>query len=245
MAIARTPDQKKSKNNANRFFNIYFSFFASFTVGGQVSPELIATTVGATLILSIPLSKLIKFSTISSTKKQVITSTIAILLCMLLLAVLCVTEGSIGHKLYKGQNFVPMLIFITVTFFYVVGISRNSLLIMQQILSSYSLQLHLRTLSVAVTWFFIFALTKILPQLLYLVGVGYFYCYMAVLTLLALVFLCKIIPSSLNLEVDRATPSVMETSLVASSSSSDTPSVKPLSTCSSYNEVHRADEVEV
>lgn len=220
---------------------IFLLFYFLLCVGGQVSPELIVMTVGATLILSIPFSKLIKFSRISSTKKQIITSTVVIFVCMLLLAVLCVTEGSIGHKLFKGQDFLPMLIFITVTFFYVVGISRNSLLIMQQILSSYSLQLHLRTLSIAVTWFFIFALTKILPQLLYLVGVGYFYCYMVVLTLLALVFLYKIIPSSLNLEVDRATPSIMETSLVVSSSSSDTPSVKPLSTCSSFDEIHQVN----
>lgn len=231
------------ENDVNWFSQI----FPFLTVGGQVSPELIATTVGATLILSIPISKLIRFSKISSTKKQIITSTVAILLCMLLLAVLCVTEGSIGHKLFKGQNYIPTLLFITVTFFYVVGISRNSLLIMQQILSSYSLQLHLRTLSIAVTWIFIFALTKILPQLLYLVGVGYFYCYMAVLTLFALIFLCKIIPSSLNLEVDKAmdkaTPSVMETSLMASSSTSDTPSVNPVSTRSSFNEVHEVDRM--
>ena len=162
---------------------------------------------------------------------------------MLLLAILCITEGSIGHKLFRGQNFVPMLLFITISFFYCAGISRNSLLIMQQILSSYSLQLHLRTLSIAVTWFFIFAITKILPQLLYLVGVGYFYCYMVIFTLLALVFLWKVLPSSLNLEIDKATPSVMERSLVASSTSSDTPSEKPLSTCSSYNEVHQVDDI--
>jgi hypothetical protein len=213
-------------------------------VGGQFSPEIIATSVGATLIFSIPLSKLIRFTKISSTKKQLIVSTIAILFCMVVLAAFCVTESSIGHKFdLQGLNLVPMLAFITVTFFYVVGISRNSLLIMQQILSSYSLQLHLRTLCIAVTWFFIFAITKLLPQLLFLVGVGYFYCYMATLTLLSLIFLCKIIPSSLNLEVDKATPSVMETSVELSQSSSKTPSVNPLSTCSSLNEVRQVDDV--
>jgi hypothetical protein len=167
-----------------------------------------------------------------------------VLVCMVVLGIFHVTEGSMGQKLdFKGLNIVPMLTFVTVTFFYVVGILRNSLLIMQQILSSYSLQLHLRTLSITVTWFFIFAMTKILPQLLYLVGVGYFYCYMVILTLLSLVFLSKIIPSSLNLEVDKATPNVMETSLMLSSASSETPSVNPLSTYSSYNEVHQVENV--
>lgn len=201
-------------------------------------------SVGVTLIFSIPLSKLIRFSTISSTKKQIIASTVAILLCMVALASFCVAEGSIGHKLeLKGLNHVPLAVFVTVTFFYVVGISRNSLLIMQQILSSYSLQLHLRTLSVAVTWFFIFVITKVLPQLLYLVGVGYFYCYMVVLTLLSLIFLCCVMPSSLNLEVDKATPNVMETSLVTPSTSSETPSsTNPLSTCSSLNEVRQVED---
>lgn len=198
--------------------------------------------MGVTLIFSIPLSKVIKFQKISSTKRQITISTLAILVSMVLLAAFCITEASIGSKFqFRGHNFVPMAIFVAMTFFYVVGISRNSLLIMQQILSSYSLQLNLRALSVAVTWFFIFAFTKLLPQLLYLVGVGYLYCYMALLTLISLVFLCKIMPSSLNLEVDKATPNVMETSLVVSSASSETPSDNPLSTCSSFNEVRQAE----
>lgn len=222
----------------------FFYFFFHSTVGGHFSPELIAMSVGATLILSIPFSKAIRFTKISSTKKQIIISTVAILFSMMVLAVFCVTEGSIGHKLeFLGHNYVPMLIFTAMTFFYVVGISRNSLLIVQQILSSYSLQLHLRTLSVAVTWFFVFAMTKLLPELLYLVGVGYFYCYMVVLTLLALVFLYKIIPSSLNLEVDKATPSVMEVSIVVSSISSETPSDNHPSSCSLYNEIYEVENV--
>lgn len=221
-----------------------FIILSAFPVGGQFPPELIATAVGVTLILSIPISKLIRFSKIQSTKTQIIISTLAIAASMMVLGALCVVEGSIGHRLdFIGHDVVPLVVFVTVTFFYVVGISRSSLLIVQQILSSYPLQLHLRTLSIAVTWFFIFAITKILPQLLYLVGVGYFYCFMVVLTLPALIFLCKIIPSSLNLEVDRATPSVMETSFVATSASSETPSVNPLSTCSSYNEVHQEEDI--
>lgn len=229
---------------SNSFALRFLKQFLVLFVGGQFSPEWMATTVGLTLILSIPLSKLIGFTKISSTKKQIIISTVAILLCMVLLASFCILEGFLGHKFETiGLNHVPMVVFVTVTFFYVVGISRNTLLIMQQILSSYSLQLHLRTLSIAVTWFSIFAITKLLPQLLYLVGVGYFYVFMAVLTLISLVFLCKIMPSSLNLEIVKATPNVMEVSLVVSSASSETPSFNPLSTCSSYSEVHQVENV--
>lgn len=167
----------------------------------------------------------------------------AILFCMLVLAVFCVAEGSLGFKLdFYGLDFVPLVAFVSVAFFYVAGISRNILLIMQQILTSYSLQLHLRTLSIAVTWFFIFAMTKLLPQLLYLVGVGYFYCLMVFLTLLALIFLSRIIPTSLNLEVDRATPNQMQSSLVASSTSSGIVANEPLS-WSSENEVQVVEEV--
>lgn len=216
----------------------------SFVPGVQLSAELIATVVGVTLIVSIPLARMFKFSRISSTKKQLIISTIAILFCMSVLAAYCVAEGFLGHKLdFHGHDLVPLVAFITVAFFYVAGISRNILLIMQQILSSYSLQLHLRTLSIAVTWFFIFAMTKLLPQLLFLVGVGYFYCYMVLLTLLALLFLVKIIPSSLNLEVDRATPNSLVISVgISSSSSSEVPSADPPSSCSSYNEVHQVED---
>lgn len=225
-------------------FLIDFSLFYLPTVGGQYSSEMIATTVGVTLIISIPLSKVIQFQRISSTKKQIIISTVAIVLCMMLLAVLCVTEGSLGHKLeFEGRDMVPVVIFCTVAFFYVAGISRNCLLIMQQILSSYSLQLHLRTLSIAIAWFFIFAMTKLLPQLLYLVGVGYFYSYMVILTIPTLIFLCRIIPSSLNLEVCKATPSWMETSLSASSTSSEAPSTSPLPTCPSSEEPCEVEEI--
>lgn len=159
---------------------------------------------------------------------------------MLMLAIFCIAEGSLGHKL-KGCQFIPVILFVTVTFFYVAGISRNSLLIIQQILSSYSLQLHLRTLSVFVMWFFIFAITKMLPQLLYLVGVGYFYSYMVIFTLIALVFLGYIVPATLNLEVDKATPSLMERSFDVSTTSSETQS--PVSTHSSCSELNHIEHI--
>jgi hypothetical protein len=197
--------------------------------------------VGLTLIFSISLSKMIRFTKITSTKKQIIYSTVAILFCMVFLAGFCILEGSIGYKLeIIGLNHVPMLVFVAVTFFYVVGISRNCLLIIQQALKPYSLQLHLRTLSVLITWFFIFGITKILPQLLYLVGVGYFYAFMAFATLISLLFLCKIIPSSLNFESKEKTPSEMEANSIESSSGGIF-SFDPLSSSSSENEIHRVD----
>jgi hypothetical protein len=198
--------------------------------------------VGLTLIFSISLSKMIRFTKITSTKKQIIFSTVAILFSMVLLAGYCILEGSIGYKLeIIGLNHVPMVVFVAVTFFYVVGISRNCLLIIQQALTVYSLQLHLRSLSVLITWFFIFAITKILPQLLYLIGVGYFYSFMAFTTLISLIFLCKVIPSTLNLENKEMTSSVMEANSIESSNSGGIICFDPLSTCSSYNEFHQVD----
>jgi len=213
-----------------------------FRVGGQFSPQLKAVIVGLALILSIPLSKLIKFSAIRSTRKQIMISTTAILLCMLMLAALKVTEGFIGYTIDK-LDFLPMLFFITITFFYVAGISRNSLLIMQNILSSYSLQLHLRTFSIAVTWFLIFGMTKVIPQLLSMVGVGYFYAYMVIFAFIALIFLHKIIPSTLNVAIDNATPRLIEQSCAASTASSETPSTLPLSSSSSLSEIHRIEHI--
>ena len=178
---------------------------------------MVAIFVGLTLILSIPLSKLLKFPSIQSIKTQLVISTIAVVLCMLMLAIFCHTEGSLGHKL-DSMRWIPVVSFVIMTFFSVAGITRNSLLILQQILQSYSLQLHLKTFAIFVTWFFIFGITKLLPELLFFVGVGYFYCYMIVFTLIALVFICKIVPETLNLEVDRATPYLMERSFTTSTS---------------------------
>lgn len=199
--------------------------------------QMVAIFVGLTLILSIPLSKLLKFPSIKSIKTQLVISTTAVVLCMLMLAIFCHTEGSLGHKL-DGIRWIPVVSFVIMTFFSVAGITRNSLLILQQILQSYSLQLHLKTFAILVTWFFIFGITKLLPELLFFVGVGYFYCFMIVFTLIALIFICKIVPETLNLEVDRATPYLMEQSFTISSTSSvhqiPTP---PLSSLSSLDEI--------
>lgn len=199
--------------------------------------QMVAIFVGLTLILSIPLSKLLKFPSIKSIKTQLVISTIAVVLCMLMLAIFCHTEGSLGHKL-DNIRWIPVVSFVIMTFFSVAGITRNSLLILQQILQSYSLQLHLKTFAILVTWFFIFGITKLLPELLFFVGVGYFYCFMIVFTLIALIFICKIVPETLNLEVDRATPYLMERSYTTSTTSSvHQISTPPLSNSSSFNEI--------
>lgn len=199
--------------------------------------QMVAIFVGLTLILSIPLSKLLKFPSIKSIKTQLVISTIAVVLCMLMLAIFCHTEGSLGHKLV-GIRWIPVVSFVIMTFFSVAGITRNSLLILQQILQSYSLQLHLKTFAILVTWFFIFGITKVLPELLFFVGVGYFYCYMIIFTLIALIFICKIVPETLNLEVDRATPYLMERSFTISTTSSVRQiSTPPLSNSSSFDEI--------
>jgi hypothetical protein len=155
---------------------------------------------------------------------------------MLALAVFRITEGSVGYRIeFTGLVHIPMLTFIVMTFCNLVGISRNSLLIVQHVLTSYSLQMHLRTLSIAVTWIFIFIITKLLPQTLYLVGVGYFYCYMAIIVLIALVFLCKIMPSSFNLDPEITVKSAMETSILSSVSIETPSSTNHLSESSSQN----------
>jgi hypothetical protein len=121
------------------------------------------------------------------------------------------------------------------TFFYVAGISKNLWFLMQHVLSSFSLQLHLRALSTAISWLVIFTITKILPQLLYLVGVGYFYAYSVIFMLVAMIYLQRIIPCDLSIEVDKAIP--IANSLSASSCTSSH------SQHSSYNEIHHIDEV--
>lgn len=163
---------------------------------------------------------------------------------MIALGAYCICEGSMGHRFeIFGINHIPMLIFIVMTFFHIVGISRNSLLIVQHVLTSYSLQLHLRTVTIALTWIFVFIITKILPQMLYHVGVGYFYCFMAIIVLVALIFLCKIMPSTFNLDLhEKITPSApeMENSIVISVESIGTPSTSHSSeSSSSQSEIHQ------
>lgn len=218
--------------------------FASF-LGGQISPEGISIAVGLTLVLGIPLSRIIGFRRIATTKRQIIFSTCVILFCMLAFAVFRITEGSLGHKLeYIPRLTFVVMTFIVMTFFNLVGISRNSMLIVQHVLTSYSLQLHLKTTSIAVTWIFIFIITKLLPRALFLVGDGYFFCYMAIIVLIALVFLYKCMPSSFNLDPEIIAKCAMETSIF-SSISIETPSTNHLSESSSQNEIHHAENSEI
>jgi hypothetical protein len=177
------------------------------SVGGALSTEWISRTVGLALISSIPIAKLTGFSTIRTPKRQIIISSVVIIVCMLVLAVVCIAEGISGHKMtHPARAFLPLPIFAIVTFFYVAGVSRNLWLLVQQVFSSFSLQLHLRALSTAASWLIIFAITKVLPQLLYLVGVGYFYAYSVIFMIVSLIYLNKIVPSTLSDEQDKALP---------------------------------------
>lgn len=196
--------------------------------------------------MSIPASRFLRFRRISTTKRQIVVSTLVILFCMTALAAYSITEGSMGHRIeFWGANHIPMLLFIVMTFFHIVGISRNSLLIVQHVLTSYSLQLHLRTTTIAVTWIFVFIITKLLPQTLYHVGVGYFYGFMSIIVLLALIFLRKIMPSSFNLDLHEGITArnPMETSIVISVESIETPSTSRSSdNSSSQCEIHQQQQ---
>lgn len=152
-----------------------------------------------------------------------------IIVCMLLLASVCIAEGLAGQKiLTEIRHLLPVPIFIVVTFFHVAGITRNLWILVQQILSSFALQLHLRVFSVALSWLVIFGITKILPQLLYLIGVGYLYAYSVILMIVIVVMLNKIIPSELNLENDEPSPIINSQT---SSSCEPTPTISQNSSC--------------
>lgn len=139
-----------------------------------------------------------------------------IIVCMLTLASVCIAEGLAGQKILSHiRHLLPVPIFVIVTFFHVAGITRNLWILVQEILSSFALQLHLRVFSVTLSWLVIFGITKALPQLLYKIGVGYLYAYSVILMIVILLMLNKIIPSELNLEA--AEPSPIINSLTSSS----------------------------
>lgn len=185
--------------------------------------------VGLSLILSIPLSKLFKFSSIKSITKQIKISSVAIIMCMLLLASLCITEGLTGQKVIaEARHLLPIPLFVVMTFFHVAGITRNLWILIQQLLPSFSLQLQLRALSVTISWLAIFAITKILPKILYLIGAGYLYAYGVILMIVSLIFLLQIIPSTINLEANQPIPIINS---LTSSSCEQTPTASPNSSC--------------
>jgi hypothetical protein len=153
-----------------------------------------------------------------------------IIVCMLSLASVCIAEGLTGQKILSDniRHLLPVPIFVVVTFFHVAGITRNLWILVQQILSSFALQLHLRVFSVTLSWLVIFGITKILPQLLYQIGVGYLYAYSVILMIVIVGMLNKVIPSELNLENNEPSPII--NSLTASSCE-HTPSTSQNSSC--------------
>lgn len=150
-------------------------------------------------------------------------------MCMLSLASLCITEGLTGQKVIaEARHLLPMPLFAIMTFFHVAGITRNLWILIQQLLPSYSLQLHLRALSVTISWLVIFGITKILPKILYLIGVGYLYAYSVILMIVALIFLLRIIPNTINLESSNPKPIINS---LTSSSYEETPTASQSSSC--------------
>lgn len=149
---------------------------------------------------------------------------------MLSLALLCITEGLTGQKvIVNARHLLPVPIFVIVTFFHVAGITRNLWVLMHQLLPSFSLQLHLRAFTVTISWLVIFGITKILPKILYLIGVGYLYAYSVILMAIILIFLHKIIPTT-TINLDEHNPMPIINSLT-SSSCEQTPTTSQHSSC--------------
>lgn len=158
-----------------------------------------------------------------------------IIVCMLSLASVCIAEGLTGQKILTDiRHLIPVPIFVIVTFFHVTGITRNLWILVQQILSSFALQLHLRVFSVTLSWLVIFGITKVLPQLLYLIGVGYLYAYSVILMIVIIIMLNKILPSELNLENDEPSPIVNS---LTSSSCEQTPTTSQNSSCNEIRQL--------
>lgn len=202
--------------------------------GGEFSTEWISQCVGLTLIISIPIAKLTRFSSIRSSKKQITISSVVIILCMSSLATMCITEGAIGLKIsHIIRQFAPLPIFIIVTFFHIAGITRNLWLIVHQTFSSYPLSLHLRVMCTALSWFIIFIITNLLPRLLYSVGAGYCYAYSVIFMIISLAFLQKLEPISLYDEHDKT----LHDSNTPSTSSCEFPTKSVNSSCNEIQEI--------
>lgn len=168
-------------------YDFLFSFAAS-----EYTPELSAIVCGTAFAASIFLPYLISIP-YSSLRSGLIWSNVLMGLCLAILGTFCHYQGSFGHIYTEDYRYLPLVCLVIFFSVYANGPSRLVQELADQIIPKKH-DFTIRCLLTVTTWSLIYAITRNLPRLIDLIGVGWLFWFMTIMCFFATIFVKLFVP---------------------------------------------------
>lgn len=168
------------------------NFFLSFKFSEvEYSPEVTAVLCCCVFVCSVILPNIVDYSV--PIKGYLIWSTNLMAMCLIALGVYCHYQGTFGHEYTEEYRHLPLICLGLFFFFFATGPYRLTQEYAEQIIPKKN-YFSVRCLLTAISWAFIYAITRILPGLIGFIGVGWLFWYMAFMCLFMSIFVRLYLP---------------------------------------------------
>lgn len=160
---------------------------------GEFEPEIAAILCGGVFAVSILLQYFLSIGNSSTIKANLMWSTNLMALILGLLGAYCHFQGSFGIVYTEDYRHVPLICLAFFYFFFANGPYRLSNEYAEQIIPK-KCYFTVRCLLTAISWILIYVITRMLPQLVDNIGVGWLFWFMATMCLFMSVFVKLFVP---------------------------------------------------
>lgn len=164
--------------------------FISFSEG-EYSPEITAIFLCFIFACSVALPYFVNFHL--TLKKSLIWSTICMAISLCILGIYCHYQGSFGYASTEEYRHLPLICLGAFFMFFAVGPYRLSAECADQMIPR-NYHFTVRCLLSSTSWMFIYGITRILPGLIDMIGVGWLFWYMAIMCILMAIFVSVFVP---------------------------------------------------
>lgn len=167
------------------FSFIYFFFFTS-NIESEYSPETSTILCGIVLAVSILVPHFFGNNN-SGIKVSLLWSTNLMAAILGVLGLYCHLQGSFGPNNTEDYRYIPLLCLALFYFFFATGPQRFSNEYAETVIPK-KCYFTMRCLLATTSWFLIYVITRMLPQLIDHIGVGWLFWFMSAMCVLMSVF---------------------------------------------------------
>lgn len=156
------------------------------------SPEVTAIICGGVFALSVLLSNFVKFG-FASIRSHLMWSSNLMAISLCLLGYYCHYQGTFGHIYTEDYRQLPWLCLGIFYFLYATGPYRLTHVYAEQMIPK-KCYFSIRCLLTATSWCLIYTITRMLPRLIDIIGVGWLFWFMAIMCIFMAAFVKLFVP---------------------------------------------------
>lgn len=175
------------------FHHFNLSILVGVTLDGEYEPKTIAILCGCVFAFSIFIPQFLNIGNNSTIKQNLMWSSNLMAIILGLLGAYCHFQGSFGVDYTEDYRHVPLICLAFFYFFYAIGPYRLSNEYAEQITPK-KCYFTVRCLLTTISWLLIYVITRMLPELIDNIGVGWLFWFMATMCVLMAFFVKLFVP---------------------------------------------------